>query len=129
MRRTWFVATLAALAGVLAVAMLVSCTGGDGTGGGGSEEPSTETTDGAKTGGTVVVEKDIAFDPPTVTVKAGEKVTFKNEDSVAHQVEIDGEELELQSPGDDVTWTASETGTYPFTCTIHPSMTGEVTVE
>ena len=84
---------------------------------------------GASTGGgATVVESKIAFSPSTLTVKAGDVVTFKNQDSVPHDVKIDNKDLGKQSPGQDVTWTAARDGSYPFSCIIHPSMTGQITV-
>jgi plastocyanin len=114
----------AAFALVLA-AILVGCAG--------STTPTTGTSgvnaNGSTSAGATVVEKGIAFDPPTIEVKVGETVTFKNEDMAAHNVSIDGKKLGTQEPGASVKWTAPEAGTFPYTCAIHPSMTGEITVK
>ncbi len=113
-----------ALALALAL-VLVGCGGGTTppkatSGGSGSGSSST---------GATVVEKAIAFEPPTLEVKVGDTVTFKNEDMAAHNVSIDGKKLGTQEPGASVSWTAPEAGTFPYTCAIHPSMTGEITVK
>jgi plastocyanin len=109
---------------VVALALL-----GCGSGGSSGSSGSSGSTGGSTTGGTTVVEKNIAFDPSTLAVKAGDTVTFKNDDSVPHNVKIDGRELGTQQPGESKTWTASKAGSYPYSCVIHPSMTGEITVE
>ena len=75
------------------------------------------------------MEKGFAFDPATLDVKVGDTVTFKNEDSAPHNVKIDGKELGAQDPGASVTWTAATAGSFPYTCTIHPSMAGEIIVK
>jgi len=111
------------------VLALVGC-GGDGgtTGGGYSAPPATAPSESATTAPTVV-EQGLAFEPATLEVKVGDTVTFKNEDSAPHIVSIDGTELGNQDPGASVTWTAAAAGTFPYTCTIHPSMTGEIVVK
>jgi len=71
----------------------------------------------------------MAFSPTTATVKVGDTVTFQNKDSAAHDVTIDGQDLGNQPTGATVTWKAAKAGTFPFSCTIHPSMTGQVVVQ
>jgi hypothetical protein len=36
--------------------------------------------------------------------------------------------LGVQQPGESKTWTAAKDGSYPYSCIIHPSMTGQITV-
>jgi len=79
--------------------------------------------------GATVTEKGFAFSPATLTVKVGETVTFVNEDSAPHNVNIDGAELGSQNQGDKVTWTATKAGSFPYSCVVHPSMTGQITVQ
>jgi len=105
--------------------MLVGCGGGSTTG----TTSTPAAGGGGSTGGTTVTESGFAFDPPTLTVKVGDTVTFANKDSAPHNVKIDGKELGTQDPGKDVTWTAAKAGTYPYSCTIHPTMTGEIIVQ
>lgn len=112
-----------ALALALALA-LTACGGSANTGGSG---------DGASSGtgpaGSTIVEQNLAFDPPTLEVTVGTPVTWENLDSVPHNVKIDGKELGTQDGGEFVTWTPETAGTYPYSCTIHPSMTGEIVVK
>jgi plastocyanin len=76
-----------------------------------------------------VVEGGFVFDPDVLKVKVGQTVVFVNEDTVPHEVKIDGEVLGPQQKGDTVTWKADKIGSYPYVCTVHPSMIGTVVVE
>lgn len=147
MKRKNLAVLIIALVALLAVTALVGCSGqtGGGTGGGSGgsgtggygTSPGTGGTGGTNpgtggTGGTspnTVTERNIAFDPAKLSVKVGDTVTFVNEDSAPHNVEIDGKELGQQAQGDKVEWKAEKAGSFPYLCTIHPSMTGEITVE
>lgn len=112
------------------VMSLAGCSGGGGsTGGGYATPPATAPSGGTGAASPTVVEKGFAFTPATLEVKVGDTVTFKNEDTAPHNVSIDGKELGAQDPGANVTWTASKAGSFPYTCTIHPSMAGEITVK
>jgi len=105
------------------VSVIAGCSSGGSSGGGG-------TTGGTgTTAGPTVVEQDFAFDPGSLEVKVGDTVTFTNEDSAPHNVSIDGKNLGDQNQGDSVTWTAEKVGDFPYTCTIHPSMTGTIVVK
>jgi amicyanin len=81
--------------------------------------------------GNTVTMKNLAFNPSTITIKAGENVTWTNEDSVSHTVkEVTGLfESSTLVNGQSFTFTFTTTGTYNYTCTIHPSMKGKVIVE
>ena len=71
-----------------------------------------------------------AFDPKTVTVKAGEKVTFTNSDSITHTVTSSAWDSGDIAPGATYTLTApSQPGAYAYHCSIHPFMTGTLTVQ
>jgi plastocyanin len=77
----------------------------------------------------VIVARDFTFTPATLEVSVGETVTWSNADQAAHDVEIDGQNLGRMSQGEALTWKAEKAGTYPYACTIHPSMTGTVVVK
>jgi plastocyanin len=91
--------------------------------------PSTTAGGTSGTGGTTVTEQNFAFDPQTLTVKVGDTVTFTNADSAPHNVKIDGQELGSQNQGESKTWKATKAGSFPYICTVHPSMTGQITVQ
>jgi len=75
---------------------------------------------------------DMAFSPATITVKKGTTVTWTNQDSVAHTVtENDGQDGPKSSNlanGQSYSFTYNTVGTFKYHCTIHPNMTGTVTV-
>ena len=80
-----------------------------------------------------VLIKNFAFNPSSVTVKAGTTVTWINQDGTQHNV-ISGAESPVAfasrnlGTGESFTYTFSSPGTYPYICSIHPFMTGEITV-
>ena len=83
-----------------------------------------------------VVEVDAAnlqFGPADVTVPVGGTVRWTNTEDVARTVTKEsgpGEEFdERLSPGDEVELTFEEAGRIEYVCTLHPGMTGTVTVE
>ena len=75
---------------------------------------------------------NFAFSPAHITVAKGTTVTWTNHDTTAHTVvETDGKSGPNSSavnPGDSYTFTFGEAGTYQYHCSIHPQMTGSVTV-
>jgi plastocyanin len=94
---------------------------------GGSSGGSTPSGGPAKT--VAVSMASFAFDPANVDVAAGGTVTWTNNDSVGHTVKIDGKVSDTIAPKGTFSKTFAAAGTFPFSCTIHPSMTGNVTVK
>ncbi len=79
-----------------------------------------------------VLIKGYSFSPSTITVKAGTKVTWTNEDSVGHTVTSDsGSELDssLLSKGQTYSHVFEKAGTYSYHCKPHPGMKGKIIVE
>ncbi|MEO6513920.1 MAG: cupredoxin family copper-binding protein [Candidatus Saccharimonadales bacterium] len=77
--------------------------------------------------------KDFAFNPGTITVKVGTKVTWTNEDSVAHTVTADTASSDAPASnsigkGDSYSFTFNKAGTYDYHCTPHPYMKATVIV-
>lgn len=76
--------------------------------------------------------KNFAFSPVNISVKAGTKVTWTNNDSASHTVtETDGKTGPSSgnlSNGDSYSFTFTKPGIYHYDCSIHPNMTGTVTV-
>ena len=139
---------IALLLALLALAVVAAgCGGGDdddgdsGNGGGNApaaEEPAAPKAEDGGGGsggtgpGTQVSMKDIKFNPGTVTIKAGGKVTWTNEDSVGHDVTAD--DFESGSPGgidggSTFSHTFKKAGTYNYVCSVHPGMKGTVKVK
>ena len=73
---------------------------------------------------------NFSFTPPALAVAAGTKVVWTNKDDVPHTVT--SIEKKFSSPVLDTdqkfTYTFAAAGEYPYYCTIHPRMTGKVTV-
>ena len=76
--------------------------------------------------------KDFMFNPPTITVKSGEKITWINRDEEPHTVVSVGKKFQKSSALDtdqQFTITAGAPGTYEYFCSVHPKMTGTIVVE
>jgi plastocyanin len=76
---------------------------------------------------------NLAFDPACFTASASQGITVVNEDDVGHTITMVGTDINVPIAagetfnGEPITGVV-EPGTYEFVCTIHPQMTGEVTV-
>lgn len=73
--------------------------------------------------------KDYKYIPQNITVKVGQTVMWTNNDTVLHDVVGSGIESDYLQKGEKFTYTFEEEGTYPYICSIHPWMEGEVIVE
>ena len=71
-----------------------------------------------------------SFSPDPVEVKAGETVTWINDDSGRHTVTSkDGVfDSELMGKGQSFSYTFGKAGEYPYFCEPHPNMVGTVVV-
>jgi plastocyanin len=75
--------------------------------------------------------KNYLYGPETATVKAGDTVTWTNQDSVHHTVTTDsgdGPKSADMNQGQTYSYAFKTAGTYKYHCEIHPSMHGTVTV-
>lgn len=128
---------LIAVAGAVAVA-------GCGSSNSSSSTPAASTSTSAATssastgaaapaaGGVAVTMKDIAFDPKSLTVKKGEKITWTNDEAVPHNVTASSGasfKSALLNQGQTFTFTPTKAGTIKYACTIHPGMDGTITVQ
>jgi plastocyanin len=76
--------------------------------------------------------KDFAFNPQTITVKSGEKITWINRDEEPHTIVSVEKQFKKSSALDtdqEFTITAGAPGTYTYYCSVHPKMTGTIVVE
>ena len=76
--------------------------------------------------------KDFHFNPQTLTVKSGEKVTWINRDEEPHTVVSVEKQFKKSPPLDtdqEFTITAGAPGTYTYFCSVHPKMTGTIVVQ
>ena len=75
--------------------------------------------------------KDFAFNPQTLTVKSGERITWINRDEEPHTVVSVGKKFKKSTALDTdetFTLTAGAPGTYTYFCSVHPKMTGTIVV-
>jgi plastocyanin len=75
--------------------------------------------------------RDYMFLPATLTVVAGTKVTFVNRDDEAHTVASQDGKFKKSKPldtDDEFSVTLTTPGDYNYFCTVHPHMTGKITV-
>lgn len=72
-----------------------------------------------------------AFTPPSVTVTVGDSVTWTNGDGVGHTATADDASFDTGTiaAGGSGSVTFATAGTFAYHCSIHPAMTGTVTVQ
>jgi plastocyanin len=73
---------------------------------------------------------NFSFRPQTLTVAVGTTVTWTNRDDIPHTVVSDDGVFKSKARDTDETfsYTFGQAGTYPYHCSIHPKMTGQVVV-
>src|ERR687888_650454 len=89
-------------------------------------------TDSVGAGRNRIEIKDFAFNPQTITVKSGEKITWINRDEEPHTIVSVAKQFKKSSALDtdqEFTITAGAPGTYTYYCSVHPKMTGTIVVE
>jgi plastocyanin len=72
--------------------------------------------------------QNTAFNPADIVVAVGGVVTFTNKDSVTHTVAGDGWTSGDVPAGSSFAHAFKTAGSFAIHCTIHPSMTANVTV-
>jgi plastocyanin len=80
----------------------------------------------------VIEIKDFMFNPPSITVKSGEKITWINRDDEPHtvvSVEKQFKKSRALDTDQEFSVTAGAPGTYSYFCSVHPKMTGTIKVE
>jgi plastocyanin len=90
--------------------------------------PGTGATGGP--GANEVFIQGMVFSPNKLTVAAGTTITWTNKDAVAHTVTSSTNIFDSGSipAGGTYTFTFATAGSFPYTCTFHPSMKATVTV-
>lgn len=117
-----------AAAAVVALGIVAACGGGST-----SEAPAPSSTASlpTPTGPTVDVEmQDYAFVAPDVQVQVGTAVRWTNRGQAPHTATADDASFDTGqlATGASATHTFATVGTYAYVCTLHPDMTGSVTV-
>jgi len=88
-----------------------------------SQNPSTNSSN------SIVKISNFSFQPKDLAVKSGTTVKWINEDSVPHSIKSDSFNSQTLSNGQSFEFTFNNTGTFNYSCSIHPSMTGTITVQ
>ena len=80
--------------------------------------------------GTVVHIRDDKFIPASVTIRAGDRVTFVNDDDDAHTATADDASWDSEGLNQGQKWTHAfaKAGKVAYHCTVHPMMHGTVIV-
>ena len=80
----------------------------------------------------VVAQKDKAFTTKTLTIKVGDTVAFRNDDSFSHNIfsltDAMPFDLGTYSGGQSKTVTFAKAGKFEIECAIHPDMRMVITV-
>jgi plastocyanin len=114
---------LAATVLVIATAAAAGCGGNDAGGAGGKAtvlQP-----------GTPIGMKSLKFRPDHVQATVGQEVTWRNDESIPHDVKAnDGADFSSKTFGKNGTfaWTPTKAGTVKYECTLHPGMEGTIDV-
>ena len=73
-----------------------------------------------------IVQKGREFHPGEVTINRGESLTFTNNDDFIHQIFVKSDNFSFdtdeKAPGEEVTETFTEAGTFEVLCHIHLKM-------
>jgi plastocyanin len=105
-----------------AAALLAATLAVGGCGSTGSSEPVATKS--------VSMAKSYRFDPKVIEVKAGDIVTWTNNDNFTHTVEVDGQDDHKVGRGESVSITFDKPGAYHYVCTLHShDMHGTVIVQ
>jgi len=74
---------------------------------------------------------NFAFSPATLTITAGDTVTWTNDDAELHTATGTGGAFDSGNlaQGDSFSFTFTTPGTYDYICTLHPTMTGQIVVQ
>ncbi len=97
---------------------------------GNTTPPGGQNTTPPGNGSTVTVHiSNFAFSPAEITVKEGQTVIWVNDDSVPHSVKFGSFASPTFPKGGTFQHTFTEApGDYAYTCGVHPSMAGKVTL-
>ncbi len=78
----------------------------------------------------VVMIKNFAFSPSSLTIPVGATVTWKNDDVAAHTATSTSPAFDSGNldNGQHFSFTFLKAGTYQYVCSYHPNMTGQIVV-
>lgn len=73
--------------------------------------------------------KNLAFNPKTITIKAGDMVIWTNQDEQPHNIKASLINSPKLNTSESFQYIFTEKGTYDYTCGLHPNMAGQIIVE
>jgi plastocyanin len=93
--------------------------------------PNATANDQPSAGNAAVKIDNFVFGPQTITVPVGTTVTWTNGDDIPHTaVSTDGVfKSKVMDTDEKFSYTFTKAGTYPYYCSVHPKMTGQVVVK
>jgi plastocyanin len=93
--------------------------------------PSVRATDQPSAATAEVKIDNFSFGPQTITVHVGATVTWTNRDDIPHtSVSTDGVfKSKVLDTDEKFSYTFTKAGTYPYFCSVHPKMTGQIVVQ
>jgi len=80
---------------------------------------------------TIAIE-GVSYAPQSLTVHVGDRIVWVNKDPFPHTATSQGsgvDSKEIAGNGGSWTYTAARAGDFNYICTLHPTMTGTLTVE
>jgi plastocyanin len=88
-------------------------------------------TDQPSTANVAVKIDNFVFGPQAITVTVGTTVTWTNRDDIPHTaVSTDGVfKSKVMDTDEKFSYTFTKPGTYPYYCSVHPKMTGQIVVK
>jgi plastocyanin len=74
---------------------------------------------------------NFTFNPQKLMVKAGTTVTWTNNDDIPHAIAAVNKQFKSKAldTGDAYSFTFTTPGTYQYSCSLHPHITGTIVVE
>jgi plastocyanin len=78
----------------------------------------------------VIVIESMRFNPPSLTVKRGDRVVWENRDLFSHTATSKAGAFDSEDLAAHASWAyvADKEGDYPYHCAYHPTMTGRLVV-
>lgn len=89
--------------------------------------PSAAAAPAARAAGQHVMIQNYAYSPASLSVRAGETVTWTNHDEAKHDVVGSGFRSPLLAKGESWSYTFPTAGSYSYYCSLHPDMRAKVT--
>jgi len=74
---------------------------------------------------------NFSYSPATLKIKAGDSVTWTNQDSIGHSATADDKSFDtgILAQGQSGTITFTKAGEYTYHCSLHPNMQGTIIVQ